>query len=141
MPQFICIRDCVLPMPGVHQGPKRIKAGQILTRKEIPNHHFVKMDPDIRGMDLYDILKEKLENLGVDVLETWDEKFMERILAEKEQEVQQQGTREYLIKALEQVGQRVHPSIGMKKLLARAKEHGISSKRGEEPAEDRYPAE
>ena len=136
MPQFICIRDCLLDTPGPVPGFIRVKAGVILNRRELPNHHFVSMSDENAGMDLYAILKEKAEGLGIHVSETMDEKVMQILIAEKERDDKESGERDYFIAALTQIGVKVHTSIGMKKLRQRAIEHGIGNKPKETVQED-----
>ena len=92
------------------------------------NHHFLAMDETIKGKSLDKVLTEKLEALGVKVVPTWDENFKQRILAEKEAEARNEGLKQKLLDALKEIGVRVHPSIGMKKLVKRAKDHGINIK-------------
>ena len=127
MARFMCIVDCVISnkTSDGKPYPQRWKAGQVFIGKTIPNHHFVSMEPENQGKDVYDILKDKLEATGVYVDDEMTVPHLQKLLAEKRAEKRDEDEMPIIKALLDKHEIKYHHKTGINKLLALIHSNGL----------------
>jgi len=128
MPKYMCITTCLLPKKAPTGRPYQelIPEGTIITASQSPSHHFIRIDTDMVGKDLKDILIEKISGYkDVYVDENMDVQQIQGILVDLRQQEQEKPDADIVRKVLRSHGIKFHHKLGLKRLLKLIKQNDL----------------
>jgi hypothetical protein len=130
----MCVDTCVIngKTPNGKVYPRFFMTGEIYNGKESPNHHFVPMEGENQGKDVYDILKDRLEEMGCYVDESWTVPQLQKLIAEKRQEETFDNESEVAKKVLDKYKIKYHHRLGAKKLMRLIRDNDLEEEFKEE---------
>ena len=115
--RFMCVTECYIPLEvnGKLSG-KRFRFGEMLDSEEIPNHHFMEIDPVEWNKHPRDILIELLENAGVSYRDDWTDDTLQRVYSGWRVDQRDKDDRESLLQKAKDIGAKFHHLWGVDKL-------------------------
>jgi len=103
-----------------------IMEGTIINSNDSPSHHFARIDADMVGMDLADILIAKLKKYpDIYVDENMDIRALQGLLAEKRKEEAEKGNVDIMKKVLNSHGIKFHHKLGAERLSKLIDKHEL----------------